>query len=897
MARTLLLTAAILILTAYADTTLIRDSSTLDGTWTVRNANGSIEADAVVPGGIYTDLRTAGILSQDIYYRFNDIEYRWVSRDDWTYSTNFQVAPELIQKQQIFLVFHGVDTVASVYLNDEHIGDCDNMFVRYSFPIKSVIQSGENHLDVRFQSAITAAQARSEEQAKNYVVPPDCVPKEYRGECHANFLRKMQASFSWDWGPAFPSAGLWKSVVLEAFDTAVIRDVTTNIQQMEDHWLIDVNIFLESGEEVSEVSGKFEVILQLDTQPMTVTKEATLTPDQSGDLKATVQIEVPKEEVELWWPNEFGAQKLYNLSVTFQDSSEQEVSQTSLKVGFRTIELVQDPVEEGTGLTFYVKVNDVPIFSKGSNWIPSHVLPEKSADPVTIHHLLSSSKKAHMNMLRVWGGGMYESDLFYQLADEMGILIWQDFMFACALYPTNEEFLQSVTTEVKQQVRRLQHHPSLAIWAGNNENEGALRDNWYGTSGSNYSIYKADYIKLYVDTIRTAVQAEDDRPFVVSSPSNGLETEKEGYIADNPGSSLYGDIHYYNYLGIGWQPSTYPKTRFASEYGFQSLPSFKTLSAVSEPSDWSMASGFSDHRQHHPGGNSEMQIEMLQSLPVPADITSPEEYQTFIYFSQIYQAMAIKTETENYRRWRSTLLSDGQGLTMGALYWQLNDIWQAPSWASIELGGKWKMLHYFACNFFAPVLVSPFVTDSGNLEVHLISDLLQDMETLLTISVYKWDSLTPVYEVSSNHTLHSASAGKEVDLYLSDFLHTAGCEDDVLQSCFLYFTLSAQDGQVISPNNFVFPSSLGNLVNFKRANIVVNTVTPGAEANEFEVDIKTDGVALFVLLETDNIEGHFSDNGFIMVTPTRKVQFNAKQSITSDQLKQAITIISLADFQ
>ncbi|XP_069671590.1 beta-mannosidase-like isoform X2 [Periplaneta americana] len=895
MAGILLLTSAIVTFTTFIDATLLLDSSALDGTWTVRNANGTIKAAAVVPGGIYTDLRTAGILSQDIYYRFNDIEYRWVSMDNWTYSTNFQVAPELIKKQQIFLVFHGVDTVASVYLNDKHIGDCGNMFVRYSFPIKSVIQSGENHLEVRFQSAITAAQARSEEQAKNYVVPPNCVPKEYRGECHVNFLRKMQASFAWDWGPAFPSAGLWKSVVLEAFDTAVIRDVTTNAKETKDHWILDVKIFFETGREVSEVSGKFEVSLQLDTQLLITTKAVTMTPDVPGEFNATVQMEVAKEDVELWWPNEFGAQKLYNLSVSFNDSFGKEVSQTSLKVGFRTIELVQEPVKKGTGLTFYFKVNNVSIFSKGSNWIPSHVLPEKSADPVTIHHLLSSSKKAHMNMLRVWGGGLYESDLFYQLADEMGILIWQDFMFACALYPTNPEFLRSVKTEVKQQVRRLQHHPSIALWAGNNENEAALRGNWYGTSGSKYSLYKADYIKLYVDTIRPLVQAEDSRPYVVSSPSNGLESEQEGYIADNPYSSLYGDTHYYNYLANGWQPAIYPETRFASEYGFQSLPSFKTLSAVSELSDWSMTSNFSDHRQHHPGGNYEMQIEMLQTLPVPADITSPEEYQTFIYFSQIYQAMAIKTETENYRRWRSTLISNGQGLTMGALYWQLNDIWQAPSWASIEFGGKWKMLHYFACNFFAPVLVSPCMTISGELEVHLISDLLQDMETVLTISVYSWDSLTPIYKISSNHILHNASVTKVVDTYLVDFVHSVGCKGNVFQSCFFYFTLQTRSGQDISPHNFLLLSSLAEIVGFRRANITVDAVTPGAEAKVFEVKIKTDAVALFVWLEAYNIEGHFSDNGFLMVTSSRKVQFNAKQNITSDQLKQAVTIISLAD--
>jgi beta-mannosidase len=885
-----MLIAALLSITTYGEAVTLH--TPLDGIWTVRNANGSIQVPAVVPGGIYTDLRAAGVLNEDIYYRFNDLEYRWVSKDNWTYSLDFEVENEFTEKQEIFLVFHGVDTVASIYLNDEHIGDTDNMFVRYSFPVKSVISNGSNRLEVRFESSITAAEQRYQEQAKNYPVLPTCVPDEYNGECHVNHLRKMQASFSWDWGPAFPSAGLWKSVVLEAFDVAVLREVTTSAKLTNDSWVLKIRIFLETGEQIIQVSGTFEARLELDVDP--VIEEATLSQDEPGQFSKTLYMEIPEDKVELWWPNELGSQKLYNLSIVVKGNNGSEIGHTTLRIGFRTIELVQDPVELGEGLTFYIKVNGVPLFSKGSNWIPSHILPEKSADPGVIYDFLSSAKVAHMNMLRVWGGGLYESDLFYELADEFGILIWQDFMFACSLYPTNPEFLQSVKKEVTQQVRRLHHHPSVAIWAGNNENEAALRDNWYG-SNSNFQIYRSDYITLYVNTIRPLVLGEDStRPYIVSSPSNGAKSEEEGYIAQNPYSSLYGDVHYYNYLADAWNPNNYPTTRFASEYGFQSFPSLKTLSQVSIPSDLSMQSDFINSRQHHPSGNYELRYEILHHLQLRDYETPEEEFPTFIYFAQIHQAMAIKTATEFYRRGRSLLTSDGQGVTMGALYWQLNDIWQGASWASLEFGGRWKMLHYFACNFFAPVLVSPSVTGAGDLNVHLISDYLEDKEALLKMSVYKWNSFTPIIQTSTIHNLDKASAKRVFSANLLEYLHDAGCGEEAVRSCFLHFSLTTDNGD-ISPDNFLFPGPLKNLTGFEAATITVTSVIRGTEDNTFEIEIATDKVALFVWLEANDIAGRFSDNGFLLVTPTQKVEFIAKEDVTSDQLREAINIVSLAD--
>ncbi|KAJ9591465.1 hypothetical protein L9F63_002071 [Diploptera punctata] len=875
---------------------ILLDHNKNDGTWMVRNENGTYKVAATVPGGIYTDLSVAGILTQDIYYRFNDIEYRWVSKENWTYSRTFEVSEDFLEKQQIFLVFYGIDTIASVYLNDQHIGDCENMFVRYSYNVKSIIHTGTNNIKVKILSPINEAKKRFEKQATNYIVPA-CVPDEYHGECHVNFLRKMQASFAWDWGPAFPSVGIWKSVVLEAFDIAVLREVMLQTVESNNKWSLYLNVFVETGNQTSNISGNFSASLTTYTNLVTVTKYETLSPYAPGFFNTILLLEIPKSQIQLWWPNGYGDQKLYPLEVVFSNEHNSKSTKT-LKVGFRSIQLVQEPVAIGTGLTFYFKVNNVPIFAKGSNWIPSHVLPEKSAEPKRIEYLLESARIANMNMLRVWGGGLYESDLFYQLADEKGLLIWQDFMFACSMYPTDDNFLQSVSTEVTQQVRRLQHHPSIAIWAGNNENEAALRDNWYGTS-NDFNRYKQDYITLYVDTIRNITLAQDNvRPFAVSSPSNGIESEEEGYVANNPSSTFYGDIHYYNYISNGWDPDTFKVTRFSSEYGYQSMPSFLSLTEVSIPSDLRLYSEFTRNRQHHPYGYPEIIAEIDYNLQYSHNLNDTEQYPIFIYFSQINQAMSYKTETEFYRRSRNLLTSDGQGLTMGALYWQLNDIWQAPSWASIEFNGKWKILHYFAKDFFAPILVSPYKRADGVLRVDLISDILTDMQCVLNIFVYKWNSLNPIYNISSNHTLNNASVTNAFNHDMKEFLQIAGCgANETTSKCFLYFTLTSLDGEEISPHNFLFPQPLKKLMNFTAPDITVASVSlaPNSQ-NVFEIELKTDKIALFVWLEAYNIPGHFSSNGFLMVKPNISITFVTKYNVDINKLHEAITIFSLGDY-
>ena len=563
---------------------------------------------------------------------------------NWTYTASFPVEASLLASTSVELDLHGVDTVATLTLNGRLLATTQNMFVRYILPVKEHLVEGENILQVEFQSPVDyAAKAFESQNRERHAVPPACVADEFRGVCHANHIRKMQASFSWDWGPAAPSVGLWQPAYLVAFDDVRFKHVLWEVADGEaaDEFAVRLTVILQA-------TALDALYLQLDYEiktamvgPQSITD--MLEVNNEREIEWSVDFTVPKSQVELWWPNGHGSQVLYDIALTVSLVNKKtggiirlaDTTTYRRSFAFRTIELVQESL--AVGRSFYFRVNSRPIFMKGSNWIPAHVLPEKvTAD--YLEDLLYSAQEAHMNMLRVWGGGIYELDDFYRIADEQGILIWQDFMFACSMYPADEASLANVAAEVRHQVRRLQRHASIAVWAGNNENEAALRQNWYGTD-ANFSVYKDDYIRLYVDTIRPIVTSLDrSRSFVVSSPSNGIQSEQDSYLSLNPGSTLYGDIHNYNYAANTWDWHVYPKPRFCSEYGFQSFPSFELMEGVSVAADWAFNSEWMQHRQHHPNGNLELPWQIHLNLRIDlAGLNTAEGLKEFLYLAHIYQ--------------------------------------------------------------------------------------------------------------------------------------------------------------------------------------------------------------------------------------------------------------------
>ncbi|XP_065559603.1 beta-mannosidase-like [Artemia franciscana] len=772
----------------------IQDLTVFD--WILKNDTSSYPA--IVPGGVYTDLIRAGILD-DLYYRFNDFAYRWVSYGDWSYEAKFTVDETIFQKQRILLVCDGLDTVADVFVNDQQVGSSDNMFVQYKFDIKDSLIDGENTLTFKFKSPVQYAKEQWDAQSSEYPVLPECVDPAYRGECHANHIRKMQASFAWDWGPSFPSVGIWKSIRLEGFDTLQLRDVLVFTEKQSEGWKLRLVVHMDTAEANVQYSGKIDLQVK-DLQIQETIEFYTFAETESRECSTEVTVNVDVTP-ELWWPRGYGSQRLYEMSVTLQTS--QDVAYKNLLFGFRTIELVQTAEEvDGQGLSFYFKINSVPIFLKGSNWIPSHILPENST-PEKLRFLVRSAAEANHNTLRIWGGGMFEAAEFYQAADELGLVIWHDFMFACSMYPSKDWFLSTVSAEIRHQVRRLQHHPSIIVWAGNNENEKALRDNWYGTN-SNFELYKADYKKLYVETIRPIVIAEDSsRPFVVSSPSNGLASEEEDFVAINPGSYNYGDIHYYNYFMDAWDPKNFPIPRMATEYGFQAMPSFRSIKRVTTSDDWSYNSTWNDHVQHHPGGNSEMLLQVEMHLPRPSNIDAEEGFKQMTYLTQVNQAMSVKAETEWYRRWMGKLNGEGLGYTYGAMYWQLQDIWPGHSWASIEYDGNWKLLHYYSKDFFASILPIPIV-EEGAVRVYISSDLVEPVNVGVQLVVQRYDSLEDGRSYSSEFLMPALSSELAGEWVLSTILPESGCDTPSINdfSCFIRVSLTG----VSAPTNVLLLS-------------------------------------------------------------------------------------------
>ncbi|PIK35662.1 putative beta-mannosidase isoform X2 [Apostichopus japonicus] len=861
--------------------------------WRVHNANHSYDLEAAVPGGVHTALMHNANIG-DPYYRFRDVEYRWIAYENWTYYRNFSLTDEVFTRNSVVLSVAGLDTIAKVFINGVHVGSSDNMFHTHEWDIKSLAKKGLNNISVSFTAAPTVALDRFNKYP--YDVPPDCPPAVQNGICHMNFLRKEQCSFSWDWGPAFAPQGVWKNLSIQAFDAAVITDVLAIPLPNKDFsmWKLNVTVFFTVGAlpANSSASGTISV-----TSPFTMVEDVPIKLTRDRPTYNILLAEVKLSEENLWWPHGFGKQSLYQLNVTFRNSQFDSLSNKSIKFGFRAVELVQEDIPKSPG---FVKGSLTGVHEPpgGIQLDPGRRLPGTDHSGVSEKSAPVCGGRQHARPPGL-GRRVYEQDVFYEICDELGIVLWQDVMFGCAMYPTNKDFLASVQREVRLQVRRIGHHPSLLIWAGNNENEAALSQNWYGTEG-NFTLYRADYIKLYIDTIGREVNAHvTNIPFVSSSPSNGKETETSGWIAGNPYDAHYGDVHYYDYVTDCWDLRSFPKTRFASEYGFQSWPSLESLKKVSVQDDWDFGSNFSHHRQHHENGNLQMLNMIVKHFNTSQRKNFAEAFHDMIYLTQISQGLCIKFETEHYRRLQS-LIESGEGHCMGALYWQLNDIWQAPTWASIEYGGNWKMLHYFAKDFFAPILASGKEED-GQLYVYSITDARDLNNVTMKVTIRKWANMSFNRSWRKDYSQNATSSQLVFQYNMKMLLKKGNCEDR--NACFLTFEIF-EDGKLISPTNPFFLASFKNAVGLKEVEVTVKNVTQKTK-NTFSIQLQTSAIAPFTWLEVTELPltlddtnlslGRFSDNGFIFLDPSREVEFFAWQDISLEDFKTSLTITTLSD--
>ena len=466
------------------------------------------------------------------------------------------------------------------------------------------------------------------------------------------------------------------------------------------------------------------------------------------------------------------------------------------------------------------------------------------------------------------------------------------------MYPVNDEYLENVKFEIDYQVHRLRHHPSIIAWAGNNENEAALADNWYNTN-TKKELFDNDYRKLYIKTIRTKVleiEPIQSRPFISSSPSNGIESESENWLSKNPYDPHYGDVHYYNYVADGWDPNSYPITRFMSEFGFQSLPSLSTLlTAYDSSNDLSLFSPLNNHRQHNESGNEELLYEILSHFSLP----KLDDFDAIIYLSQLNQAMSLKTGIEVCRRNRDYINpKDGNGLCMGVMYWQLNDVWVAPTWSTVEYGGKWKLGQYFISSAFKTLLISPFYNKITNtLDVYLIADVLETtpIRSHITMNVYDYRNFYAKYNETFEFFINSSSTQIVAMLDLDEIYKKTQCIiNHEYFKCLFTFTF---DDNFYSSDyygdNFLF--SINKFDNFKFHEVNVTSVKKDG-ANQFLIDLTTSRISLFVSLDiaNSNITGYFSTNGFHMVKPTQQLLYTTfNDNLSEDDVKKYLNVISI----
>ncbi len=827
-----------------AQTSAAKSEVSLNSGWKFRETGKPEWLAATVPGCVHTDL-VANQKIDDPFYRDNEKNLQWIGKTDWEYQTKFNVSADTLKRQNLEIVFDGLDTYADVFLNEKPILKADNMFRTWRVEVKNALKPGENILRIKFRSPINEILPRM--KMLNYELPA----VNDQGEKTSPYTRKAPYQYGWDWGPRFVTSGIWKPVKLAAWDNSRIEDL-----QIKQHKLTKENADLSAVVEVvASTAGDATIEVEnTSDQKRVATKQVRLA---KGVNK--VSLDFAMANPKLWYPIGLGEQSLY----TFRAKlilNKKSVDTQSKRTGLRSLELRQKPDQHG--ISFEFVINGIPVFGRGANWIPADIFPTRITKE-KYKNLLTSLKDANMNMLRVWGGGIYEDDYYYDLADEMGILVWQDFMFACSMYPGDKKFLENVRQEAIDNVKRLRNHPSIVLWCGNNEIETAWA-HWGWKERLPNHLWD-DYLKLFTRLLPDVLDEYDSsRPYWQSSPSSNFQADSD--------SQRIGDVHYWEVWHAEKPYKEYEKQfpRFMSEYGFQSFPEFETVKTYTAPEDrTSIETPIMLAHQRHPRGNQLVKQYMLR------EFAEPKDFESFLYVSQVLQAEGIKIGAEHFRRIMPR--------NMGSLYWQANDCWQVASWSGMDYFGRWKALMYYTRRFYAPMLVSPYLDESGTLNVSVVSDSPQsrDAQLVLTLMDLNGKSL-------SSKTLDLKVEPLKGKIYFaqkaSEFLNGA---DD--KKAFLIAELKV-NGKTVSQNEYFFRA-------FKELSISRPAIKTeiSSIANGFSIKISTDKLARSVYL-SGFAEGFFADNYFNLIPgQPLEIEFQTKQKMSADEFRQNLKVRSLID--
>ncbi len=667
--------------------------------WQFRMASDTVWHPAKVPGTVQTDLFRDKLIPNP-FYGTNESKLQWIGKENWIYKTRFDLADSIFDKKHIELIFNGLDTYAEVRLNDKLILNADNMFRTWKVDCKKILRKKGNMLIILFRSPLIVNKARFERMP--YRLPADNDRSDIKVSV---FTRKAPYQFGWDWGPRFVTCGIWRPIEITAWDKAKINDLQIYQQNVSDSLAL-----LKVVTEVRSATVHSAVIQLFSNDSLLKEKRFNL-----GKGENYLALEFQVQNPRLWWTNGLGEPHLYHFSVKLWQQGK-ILEKKSIHFGIRTLEIVQKP--DAKGKSFYVKLNGVPVFMKGANYIPQdNFLPRVSKQKYKA--LILAAKNVNMNMLRVWGGGIYANNAFYDLCDENGILVWQDFMFSDSFYPGDTAFMNNVKQEAIDNVKRLRNHPCLALWCGNNEIRVAwerwgYQKKYHYSKADSTKIYE-DYLKLFHQLLPGVVKKYDPGRFYWPSSPNSAP---KGWDQE----ARTGDLHYW---GVWWgrQPFTAYEShvgRFVSEYGFQSLPAYSTIAKFAQDSSRYLISSIMRAHNKHPDGYAIINQYMRRNFRVP------KNFKNYILVSQLLQAEGMKIAIEAHRR--------AKPYCMGSLYWQLDDCWPVVSWSGIDYYGHWKALQYRLRKLFAPVLVSP-VYKSGKLNLYLVSDLLENKDVALKITL------------------------------------------------------------------------------------------------------------------------------------------------------------------
>ncbi|MHC1739768.1 MAG: glycoside hydrolase family 2 protein [Anaerolineaceae bacterium] len=778
----------------------------LTGKWEFRQAGTSEWFPANVPGGVHTDLLALGRIP-DPFVGDNEKKVQWVAEADWEYHRQFAVTPEFFNQAHIWLVCDGLDTLATVSINGQELGHSNNMFRQYRWDVKPLLKPNNNDLLVAFDSPVQYC-------AKQQLIRP--MPGVSQAISGGPHLRKAPCQFGWDWGPQLPPIGIWKDIRLEGDQGVRIGEVHFHQSHAEGKVTVMASVTLQRQD-----NSPCSVILRI-SAPDGQLYETTTKDLKKNETSLEIVIANPK----IWWPNGYGAQPLYHACVElFEDG--QPAEKQGFQLGLRTIELRQQPDEWGRSFTFVV--NGLPIFAKGSNWIPADSFPTRISDEY-MEMLIRSAADTHQNMLRVWGGGFYEEERFYDLCDRYGILVWQEFIFSCSVYPLDDpSFIENVRIEVAENVRRLRHRASLALWCGNNEMEWGWVD--WGWKGPEFQAMKVAYDKFFHYTLPDWCIAEDpDHSYWPSSPSSDTPFE-------NPNGQQQGDAHYWD-VWHGRKPFTayrnqYP--RFMSEFGFQALPPLSTIRTYASEADWNMTSYIMERHQKNDSGNQLMVGQMLDTFRLPKD------FESLVYLSLVLQAEGIRYGVEHWRRFPKRV--------SGILFWQLNDCWPVASWSSLDYFGRWKALHYAARRFFAPLMLS--IEDKPTAQNVSLTNETRDL----------WEgSMRWSLETLEGKTIRSGEAPVKVapfDVSSICELDFADQLDDDLRRI-TAFTAELWQGQKLISRQTAF------FVPTKHLELTEPAISTrlSFEKGQLRIDLTSRSMARLVEITLDGADVIFSDNYF-----------------------------------